>query len=303
MAIFTVNYTKKTDFMKDPRLVTRDENNEVINEGRYNKHIIPEAVNDFTPSFSLRKNRYLIDIDQEKLNTIVEAMYVYDEDGNHIQEAPLRALNAPFWSSKAATISIPNNGISLDEDNPRDKFWIEVFKSDPSFRFAEDELPPSKMSLVQYTVTKLGEEDFEENELQDKTFEAMSLLKGMENFPEKMQTILRAMGTEIRKASDDNIRRALQNKITYGKDQRMPGSSETNIDAFIRMASEDTRTFVVKAHITKALSDGVINRKKEGTYWFGDIKIGGSRLEVEKYLTNEDNLDVLEEIVDLIKED
>ena len=303
--LYTVNYTKKNGFMRHsgkPRLIHKDVEQNLVTDKEYVKPTMPKAMRVYVPPVSYKKRKYLINLSQKELDELVKEIGFYDENGKVIEEAPLRNLNAPFWKHKDLKLVLEDHGTVLNDDIPLDRFWLRCFEVDPRFRFADEQLSPSKLSKVQYTVVKFKDKYNEISKDLDVTYNAIKLLGAMENDLDKMVDILRAMGTNIRDKSNPKlIRQALYRKITEYKDIFVPGTSETNLETFIKLAKNtDNRKLMIKSLITQALSKGLIAKKKN-KYFYGDLQLGTSKAAVEQYLNDSENEMVLTELMEKIK--
>lgn len=304
--IYTVNYTKANSFMRhksEPRLIQKNAQGEVVNESRYVKPGISKAIKVYVPKVHYRKNTMQVALSQKELDKLVVDMELYDDQNRLIESAPLRNPSAPFWNHPEMKIMLETSGTTLDDSNPRDRFWLACFEADPHFRFAGEDMPPSVASRVQFTVTK-GTEQFDEAaEKQDEVYEATKKLIKIENDYDKMVSILRAMGTDVRKGADPKtVRQSLQRKITDYKDAFVKGTSERNIEMFNRLVDGGTEEIHLKALINQARARDIIGKKSNGKYVYGDVELGSSVAKVEAFLKDSENNDILNEIIEQTKE-
>lgn len=299
---YTVIYTKSNSFIKqngDPRLVTY-KNGEPIADNRYVKPTVSRAVRSYYPAIDYQRGKFLIGLDQKELDQLVKEIGFYDDHGALITSAPLRNPEAPFWRHKNLKVQLSGSGTTFDDEIPLDRFWIECFKADYRFQFAGDEITPSLRSRVHYTVTKITDKVDEVSKSSDESFEAFKILTSLEDDHQKLVTILRAMGTDVRDPEPKLVRQALQKKITDHKDLYIFDTGERNIEAFIRLAKTPTQQMAVKAMITQAKTQGIIFKKKNN-YYYGDLPMGSSLAKVEAYLNNKDNEDIKMAIITQLK--
>ena len=299
--LYTVNYTKKNSFMREPRLKQRNLEGELVSDSRYVKPTIPKAVRVYVPHIHYKKNSFMISMEQAELDKLVELIGFYDENNNVIKSAPLKNPNAPFWKHPELKINLNGSGLTLDDENPMDKFWLKCFEADPRFRFTGEDLPPSIASRVQYSVTKVSEQLNEQSETNDEMYKAMKLLTVNEDDHEKLASILRAMGTDVQNPNPKLVRDALLRKITDYKDQYVQGRNERNIEMFIRLATSTTEALTIQDTIAVARKKNLIKKGASGTYIYGEVKLGTSLEMVEESLKKEENAEIYRELIEKTK--
>jgi len=298
---YIINYTKKNNFIKDAVLTSKAEGNELGGQMKYTRPNVPKTVRNYVPHIDYRKNAFIIDATQKELDEIVAEIGFYDKNGNVITNAPLKNPNAPFWKHADLFIRLESSGTSLDDDDPLQKFWIKCFKADSRFRFAGDKIAPSLASRVQYTVSKITEDMSEKSQELDETYVAMKLLTSNEDNLEKLTSVLRAMGWLIKNPEPKIVRSSLMALITDKKHMYPKGSSENNIETFIRLMEAKTATLNLKGLIAEALSKNIINKDGSGQYFYGELKLGSNKNAIEEFLTKSDNSDIYGEIITKVK--
>lgn len=300
--IYTVNYTKKNSFMRDPRLKQKNLEGELVSDARYVKPTVPKAVRNYVPHLHYKKGTFVINLKQVELNELVEKIGFYDSNGNLIKTAPLNNPDAPFWTHKKLMISLSGSGTTLDDDKALDKFWLKCFESDPRFQFSGDDIPPAMSSRVQFSVTKISENMSEDSVSNDESYEAMKLLTLNEDNFKKLVSVVRSMGVNVRNPEPKLVRDALLKKITTHKNNYVPGTSERNIEMFIRLMKASTKELELKELINKAKAKGVISKNGKNQYYYGELKLGSSLSKVEEFLKNEDNNEILNEFLEKTKD-
>lgn len=290
--------------MKAPKLKNKklEDGNEVISESTYMQPSMPKSFRVYTAPLSYKKNMYLIECSQEDLDKLVAEIGFYDDNGNMIVKAPKKNPNAPFWKHPDLKLVISNAGTTLDDENPLHKFWLLCFEADPRFRLMGEKLPPSIASRVQYTVSKVSDKLGGQSESNDEAYTAMKLLTANEDNYDKLVSILRAMGTDVRKPNPRLVRDALMRKITDFKDLYVQGTAERNIERFIRLAEASTEDLEIKSLVTKARKRGMITKNSRNEYTYGDFKLGTSLDKVEGFLGDGDNVDILNELLEKTKD-
>lgn len=294
--IYTVNYTKKNSFMKDPRLKSKNLEGDIINDSKYVKPTMPKAARVYVPTLLYKSNRFAIALEQKELNDLVEKIGFYSEDGALIKDAPLNNPNAPFWTHKDLKKMLYGSGTTLNDELPIDKFWLKCFEADPNFKVAGEQLPPSISSKIEFTVSKIQDDLNGIDEGNDDTYKAMKLLTSNEDNTEKLENVLRAMGVDVKKPNPKMVRDLLMRKITEQKDVYPMGSSERNIEMFIRLMESSNTELHISSVISKAISSGVLHKKKDRYYYYDDLKIATSKKDILLYLMDKKNIDILNEI-------
>ena len=105
------------------------------------------------------------------------------------------------------------------------------------------------------------------------------------------------MGTDVRNPEPELVKRAILRKINEHKNLYAPGSSERNIELFIRLMSAATEDLALTDLVNKAKQKGIIKKDSGGRFTYGDIKLGTSLKAVEDYLKKEDNSEILNEFI------
>ncbi len=298
--LYTVNYTKKNTFMSvkgtpEKRRITAE--GEIVDEGKYTQPTVPGASRVYRPKYSLRKRRYLVNLSQEELNALVKEMHLYEDNGAQIVDAPLTNESAPFWKHVSTSLYMENMSATLDDENPRDKFFIKCFESDPQFKMLGDEVNPAIAANVRFTIAKAEENVAKIDQATDQSMKAAELLNAMDY--EKQVNILRAMGIDSKNPDPKVVKNTLFRRITEEKNLRnVTGGLETNIEAFLRLATTTSEDLNLQGLIERARQSRVINKAKDGKYKFGQITLGKNLSEVREYLGNVENADILDEILD-----
>lgn len=297
--IYTVNYTKKNSFMNvkgipEKRRVTPE--GDILDEGKYVQPTVPGASRVYRPKYSLRKKRYLVNMTQEELDKLVKDMHIYDADGNQILSAPLSNEAAPFWRHKDIRLFMENMSITLDDDVPRDKFFLKCFEADPQFKLVTEEVNPAVAANVRFTISKAEENVAKVDRDADRSMRAVEILNSMDY--SKQVSILKAMGIDSKNPDPKIVKNTLFRKITDEKNLRIGHTAESNIDAFLRLAESSTEELNLQALIEQARASRVIVKAKDNKYKFGQITLGKNLTEVRDYLNDDNNADILNEIIE-----
>lgn len=310
MAIYSVKYTKKNAFIhgKSPALL-KNKNNEgdILFEKEHKGQHVPGAYRRYTIAKKIRTGKMRIGMEQEELNALVKKMALYDLTTNErITEAPLGNGAAPFWVHPELEIYLEYGGMTLNDEVPMDRFWLSVFKADPGFYFKGEKMNAAVKQMIQFTVSPLSEFVNERIDEAVEGLEAIEILNAMSY--DKMVTILAAMGTVVRKPSNEDetpaheklVKSRLYYKITEFKDERVEGVR--NIDRFLMMSKDTSNRVEMVALVNTAISKGIIRKSKTNKYYFGAVELGTSKEKVKAYLQDTDNYEVLEEITGKLRE-
>lgn len=294
MAVYTVRYTKSSSFIKEARglAVNRyDENGNLLSNKDYKLNFLPKVGRNF--KVKTRNGKKVVNLSQVELDKLVNEIGFYDDMGVKITEAPLRNPRAKFWKHPQLKVWLEASGTNFNDEIPIDLFWLKVFESDPEFRISTDSYNPALQGKQKYLVTKLGEDVTEKTKKVDEVLEAMQIMSKM-SFDKKV-TILRAMGVDLRNPDQDAVDRALAVKITDMKDMLGP-TGERFIELFLRLSKENPKDLNIQSYIRQARSMRRITKKNDG-YFYGEIFLGRVLEDVSKFLSDEDNEDVLNRII------
>ena len=130
----------------------------------------------------------------------------------------------------------------------------------------------------------------------------MKLLVAIEDDYEKSVQILRAMGTDVRTPNPSLVKNALTRKITEYKDQYVMGTSERNIEMFIRMAGATSSQLAIQDIISTARRKHIIQKDSSNHFIYGEIRMGTSLKQLETFLNDTKNIEILNEINTKIKD-
>jgi len=282
---------------RNTRIMQENDEGRPVLDKAYVKPTLPQVRRRITPNVDYKTNRIALDIKQEDLDKLVAEIGFYDQDQKLIKEAPMKNPNAPFWKHRDLYLDIPGSGLTLDDEIARDRFWLEVMKADRRFILKGDSVPPSRAKKVLYTIKKVSDEVSGLDESQDELFLANELLVKHQDDHEKLVDVLVAMGTKVKKGNPKVVRNALMTKITQHKDQKVPGTEERNIEAFIRLMQSNTEEIAKKKYISEALKKGILTRDDRNEYFYGDLSLGGSRKDTEEFLLSEEGKDIMDQIM------
>lgn len=298
--IHTVNYVKRNSFIKDIKgasIKRFNKEGEEVSSSEYRNNFLPSVARIYCPP--TKNGKKMINLSQAELDKLVQKMFLYDEHGELIEFAPIRNPKAKFWGHEKAKIRLEAAGTNLDDEDPVDLFWLKVFEADPRFRLSTTDVNPAMSAKVDYVVTKLGEDISEKSFKLDEVAEATEFFHALDY--SKRLTILRAMGIDVRKPSEDAVKRSLLAKITDQKDL-ISGTGERNIVQFIRLCKENPKDLNLEAYAKMAWKNRVLS-KIDNKYFYNQIPLGRTLGEVQNFLADDENADITAEIIKQLKDE
>lgn len=297
MTKWSVVYTKRNSFFNRQHDILEEVNGRKVVVGKYNKPTAPGSLRIYKPQ--TKSNKFLVDLNEKELNELVKEIGLLDKDGTHITSANFKNVGDKFFRHNDLYVRIENGTVLLDDDLPFDRFFLACFRADPKFRFTTDKQNPAMSAMVEYTVTMAGDiQDEDAVEVQD-GLDAVDLLYAMDF--SKMTKVLNSMGIRTEDPDPAMVKKLLFKKITKEKDQPNPITGETNLVLFKRLASNNTEQLSLRTIIAEARKKRIIGKKDNGKYIFGDLEIGRNLEEVFSYLSDDDNIDVKNDIIRALK--
>lgn len=302
MAIYTITNTKKNTFMKmngDPTIYKEDSEGIPIATGTYKSNTIPGTFSIKKIKWDATKRKYDLDIDKNVLNDLVKEIGFFDKNGMAIESANLNNERDPFFSHNDLFFKIENGANSVDDSTPFGRLQMMWMKQQPEYSMKGDVVNPALNVLRKYTISTAAIDNDVEAKVVDQTIEAISLLNAMTY--DIQCSILKAMGVPVRNAEPSIVKSTLFRKITDDKNLTVFGSNKKNIDLFLELASADSSTINLKGIVTMAKEYGLVSKGKNGFYKYGEIELGRTLAEVNTFLANKDNYDVVNRITDELR--
>jgi len=172
-------------------------------------------------------------------------------------------------------------------------------KQQPEYQMKGDAVNPALNALKMYTITTAAIDNDIQEKIVDQVLEANALLSAMTY--DLQCSILKAMGIAVKDAEPGIVKATLFRKVTDDKNLLVPGTSKKNIDMFLELAKADTATINLRGIVTMAREYGIISKNKNGIYRYGEIELGRTIAEVNKFLGEKDNYDVLNRVTDELR--
>lgn len=292
--IYTVVFTGTNTFIKGAKNVAikkYDADGVEVYSTPYRGSTIPGTGRWYLPQ--VNKNEVLIDMSQTELNDLVKDLYVYDEKGDQVLDAPIKNPSAKFWRL-IENIFIEYAGKNFDDENPWDRFWLACFRADQHFNTSSKQ-NDAMNDVVKFKVTKttdIAEERFKDV---DEVSEAIVLLSSME-FAKQVQ-ILKAFGVTVNDPDPKQVERALKERIITKKDS-LTDSGERYIDFFLRLSKTANEDLNIHGVISAAINKKIITRNiKSNKYYYNDIPVGRTKDDVYNFFKEDDSRGLLEDLM------
>lgn len=298
--LYTVKFNKTNNFIKrvfdSQKLDIYQEGDDGYSEvvGKYRKRTLPNVTSFYSPKWDISQRRHLVDMSQTELNDLVKRMYLYDENGNHIKEAPLSSPSSPFWRHPEVKLQIKDGYASLDDEKPIERFFIACLKADPRINtdpnYKNDN--PVINAMTDYKVSR-SDQDFSDRDIElEETVEAIELLQNM-SF-DKQKQVARGMGMKNENPDPKMLRKVLIRKITDEKNVRLNGVR--NIDRFMTLSKATKEELTISEYFDKAKTLGIIV-KRSSQYMFDSVKLGTSVEKSVHFLSDPDNVEIKDELI------
>lgn len=292
--IHAVRFANTNTFIKSAKNVSVKkydaDGNELYNEP-YKGNFIPGTGRWYSPN--IWQNEIAINLTQKEIDELVKDLYVYDDEGKQIFEAPKKNPRAKFWK-KIQPVFLENAGKNFDDDIPMDRFYLKCFEADPSFSVNKT-YNEALSGKIKFTVTKASDVSDEKYKEIDEVAIATGLYHKID-FNKKVQ-ILRAFGMTLTDPDPIAVDRAILERITTNKN-RTTDSGERYVDLFIRMANTGSNELNIMAAVSAAINKKLIMRAiKANVYKYGEMPVGKSKDEVVRFFSEAENSGLLEELI------
>lgn len=300
MAKWTVVYTKRNSYFNRQHDILEEVDGRKKVIGKYNKPTAPGAMRIYKPQFKSKPgNRFLVDLNEKELNTLVEEIGLLEKDGTRITTANAKNAGDRFFKHNDLYFRIEGGVALLDDELPLEKFFLACFRADPKFSFAGGKINPAMSAMVEYTVTMAGDITDEDSEEVNDGLKAMKAFTNM-NFEKRVQ-VLNSMGIRTENPDPEMVEKLLYKKITKEKDQPNQITGETNLTLFLRLSANTKEQLTLQTIVAEARNKRIIGKKDNGKYNFGDLELGRNLKEVFNYLSDDENGDVKNDIIRALK--
>lgn len=292
--IYNVRFANDATFISSAKNVTvkkYDADGNELHSAPFRGKALPKVGRWYRPA--IWQNQVAINMSQDELNKLVPDLFIYDNDGTQILNAPIKNPAAKFWT-KIPPVFIQYTGKTFNEDVDIDRFWIRCFEADPQFSVGK-EINEAFSGKTKFSVTKVSDDNEDRFKDVDETSKATALFHKIDF--EKKKQILRAFGFVMTNPDIKQVDRSLMEKITVDKN-RMTDSGERFIDLFIRFAETAPEDLNIRGYFQAAKAKKIITRiPKKNQYFYGEIPLGRTEEEVIGFLKEKENAYLLDEIV------
>jgi hypothetical protein len=300
--ILTLTNTKKNTFMKingDPTIYKEDMEGNKVPSGTYRSNTIPGTFAIKKIKWNATKRKYDLDIDPKLLDELVKDMGFFSKNGDAIVTANIRNQMDPFFAHNDLFFKIENGANSIDDSTAFGRLQAIWMKQQPEYEFKGEASNPALNALRNYTISTTAIDNEVEAKIIDKTIEAIELLNAMTY--DIQCSLLKAMGVAVRGAEPSIVKATLFRKVTDDKNLVPQGSSKNNIDLFLELAREESSVINLKGIVTMAKEYGMVAKSKNGFYRYGEIDLGRTIGEVNTFLSNKENFDIVNRITDELR--
>ena len=235
-------------------------------------------------------NKVYVALSQKELNELVPAFGLINEKNELIETAKIDFALDPFFINNELFIDIKHTGITLDDNEKKDKFWLGVFKADPEF-FVD--VPgakrPETLSMVRFIVTQEGAASNQLSEISKTYTENYDTYRTLIMAPRTTKMFLLSSVDRPKVYNDESSDRELDEIIlNYLDEPNLKTHTGEMIKPFfariMKMGiAELERSILVK----NAINAGIIAKKGDQLY-YGSTSLGVSIKDAEYTLGRTD---------------
>lgn len=271
------------EWAKDPgiRVMNEDGKSELTTMS-YKKSSVPGTVVLFTAKYY--DNKVQLAMTQDELNKAVRAMEIYI-GGKQITEAPIGTLDHDFWKSEFAYHRIEKGETKLDDSDPKERYVLAAMRKDKEFYFKEAGSPPPSKSMVKWTVIPLDAKSTQIVEEEGDSIQAVKQLSTMDY--DKQISILKIYGKKVDGKTDPKIVEAMLFRIITSEKDEMFSDGITNLQKFLSLSLGSNADININAIANDAK---IYMEKRNGMYYYGEIKLGKNNEEIVEFLKNDNDL-------------
>jgi len=307
--ITTVQRTRNNSFVKairEPNIRRELEDGNFKNQS-FKGNAIPGTVQRKRIKFDGKKKRFPVTIPKSELNELVKEMSLFDEEGNMITECNVANIRDAFFRHEEMVAEFVGGAFSYDEESPKGKIWKNYMENSTEFKTKQKAGAPVGMiaggAEFAYVENNQTLEQAEEKERLDEEAKAMELIVAMGT--KKQVDILRAMGVKVDSSQldPDVIKRELIKKVIHQSDG-IGLFGKRNITHFIELSESTDADISLKSLIKEARDLRIITKQNNSgiqVYKFGEIPLGSNLAKVEEFLSDKDNADIFNEIMEAVE--
>lgn len=273
-------------------MVSNDRGDAVPTGKLWGKTKVPGSVQTFRVEYSFGKGRYpFATLEGEELNKLVkEARLKYErgpKQGEYIEEAFVNDLEDPFFQHTDLVWKIDEGEGTADPNNPIQAIIVDHLKTRGIVR-----QPHARMKRAgvrqQY---ELIDKDFDRRIQNEEVQKTLNLQKKYAALTvDKKRKLCTIIGMQVDQDTEaEDLDTILYNYI-YDKDE--------NKELFHSLCDLSTDKLNIKYYIALGRNQSLITRTTGGIFMFnGDVKLGYNEQEMEMFLSDKDNSDILESLM------
>ena len=207
-----------------------------------------------------KERRYRINITKEDLQFCVDEMRLTDpKNGKLIEKADPRNEKDPFFIHDELQITVPNAGITIDDETGWGLYWWRAANSEPKkFNVNNNTDNPLVLRGQDFKVTSAGQDENERDKEIAEGMRATDIFAAIKNNFKELLIVARAMDIIV---SDNPPIKTLQDtiylKITTDKDY-LTKDKMRNIDKFFQVTDMKTEDRTIRAMVTEAVDLQII---------------------------------------------
>lgn len=298
MPVFTIKPAAQKKFLRDARQYKGDPNGDRVQIGENKKLKFHGSAQTYRIKYSEQKRKWLIDLDEKRLQQIVKELELIHEYGPHegdvITKASLTNDKCPFFNHSELFLLKEEGTATLDSTDLRSELMLASMRADLKYQVGASG-NPAYSGLVQYKVEELGAKDKQDEVSINKEIEAVSAFSKMSH--DMKLTVLRSLGRNVGKATPEQVHRDLYRLITRDKDMISP-AKKTNLAHFLELAILSEEEMSVREAIAIARSKNVIKKHAStATYRMAEIILGKTLEDVNNFFTAKENEDLYAQLL------
>ena len=259
----------------------------------------PNTLSSTRPIWSMGTHRWKISLGEDELNELVKKCKLTYERGSKqgqlIETADIFDERDPFFNHTKLRVISFEGQTSLLKDVAKDKIIFEAMKNNTIFGSRGNGLMAGNVRFI--ISDEQGDRQFELDQVNSE-IDAIVLFEGLVH--DKKLMIASALGFKASVMQDpDSLKLAM---YAYLKSQHRGEDNLFNREKFMAIAKEDSETVSIKSLISKAKLASVIRFDKAKGFTYGGTIVARDEKEMLKFLSDANNKDTLEKIIDAVKE-
>lgn len=253
------------------------------------------------------KRKWLLDGFEENcqsLNDLVkETRLQYEKgknQGDYILKADIWDPNDAFFTHRSARLMTKEGEILLDKANPLHNLILRGLKKHPWFVIGGEDNPLLTAS-ARYVIVDKAIDIASRKKARASKLEVIKLYESLTS--EKKKKIAMAMGLIPNEKVDSDVVDDILFKAAEDNVTRITDAKMTRQELFVKFCKMETEDLNLKHRIQKAKSLGILKRQQNVGWLLLGSPVGKTMEQIEEYLKNPDNQEMLIKLEDAIKYD